>query len=171
LVRAEFQAHGRVEILEGRRVAGILGEWLIAVSDTERRVRFVASGPERIVVEAAGQSETVGVRRSGRGIDVTTSDGRSYSLEWSFGERHSASVDAKQQRELTAPMPGLVLKVLVRAGEKVRVHQTLVVLEAMKMEHAIEAPHDGVVKSVNCVEGGRVAEGVVLIELEPEDTK
>jgi 3-methylcrotonyl-CoA carboxylase alpha subunit len=68
-------------------------------------------------------------------------------------------------------MPGLVLKVLVRAGDSVRTHQTLVVLEAMKMEHAIEAPHDGVVKSVNCAEGGRVAEGVVLIELEPEDTK
>jgi biotin carboxyl carrier protein len=48
----------------------------------------------------------------------------------------------------------------------VRAHQTLIVLEAMKMEHNIEAPYDGIVKSVNCAEGGRVAEGVVLIELE-----
>jgi 3-methylcrotonyl-CoA carboxylase alpha subunit len=65
-------------------------------------------------------------------------------------------------------MPGLVLKVLVRPGERVRAHQTLLVLEAMKMEHNIEAPHDGVVKRVNCVEGGRVAEGVALVEFEVE---
>ena len=69
---------------------------------------------------------------------------------------------------LNVPMPGLVLKVLVKAGEAVHAHQTLVVLEAMKMEHAIEAPYDGVVKSVNCAEGGRVAEGFVLIEMERE---
>jgi biotin carboxyl carrier protein len=65
-------------------------------------------------------------------------------------------------------MPGLVLKVLVKAGDAVQAHQTLVVLEAMKMEHAIEAPYDGVVKAVNCAEGGRVAEGVVLVEMERE---
>ena len=68
-------------------------------------------------------------------------------------------------------MPSLVLKVLVRAGEKVRTHQTLIVLEAMKMEHNIDAPYDGTVKRVNCAEGGRVAEGAVLIELEQDAVK
>ena len=65
-------------------------------------------------------------------------------------------------------MPGLVLKVLVKAGQRVRAHQPLVVLEAMKMEHSIEAPHDGVVKVVHCKEGGRVAEGALLIEMDQE---
>jgi 3-methylcrotonyl-CoA carboxylase alpha subunit len=65
-------------------------------------------------------------------------------------------------------MPGLVLRVLVREGEPVHTHQTLVVIEAMKMEHAIEAPHDGVVKKVHCQEGGRVSEGQLLIELEQD---
>jgi biotin carboxyl carrier protein len=68
-------------------------------------------------------------------------------------------------------MPGLVLKVLVRPGEKVSAHQTLIVLEAMKMEHNIAAPYDGTVKTVSCAVGGRVAEGAVLIELEPETLK
>ena len=63
-------------------------------------------------------------------------------------------------------LPGLVLKVMARPGQKVKAHQTLVVLEAMKMEHSIEAPHDGVVKAVHCKEGGRVSEGAVLVELE-----
>ena len=67
-----------------------------------------------------------------------------------------------------APMPGLVLKVLVKPGERVRAHQTLVVLEAMKMEHSIEAPHDGVVKAVHCAEGGRVSEGQLLVELDQD---
>ena len=65
-------------------------------------------------------------------------------------------------------MPGLVLKVLVRPGQRVRAHQTLVVIEAMKMEHAIEAPHDGIVRKVHCAEGGRVSEGAPLIELDKE---
>jgi 3-methylcrotonyl-CoA carboxylase alpha subunit len=65
-------------------------------------------------------------------------------------------------------MPGLVLRVLVREGDQVHTHQTLVVLEAMKMEHAIEAPHDGVVKKVHCQEGGRVNEGQLLVELEQD---
>jgi 3-methylcrotonyl-CoA carboxylase alpha subunit len=68
-------------------------------------------------------------------------------------------------------MPGLVLKVLVKLGERVRAHQPLVVLEAMKMEHSIEAPHDGVVKAVHCREGGRVKEGDLLVELEAEAKK
>jgi biotin carboxyl carrier protein len=65
-------------------------------------------------------------------------------------------------------MPGLVLRVLVREGDEVHTHQTLVVLEAMKMEHAIEAPHDGIVKKVHCQEGGRVNEGQLLVELEQD---
>ena len=78
------------------------------------------------------------------------------------------SGEHSRQGGLSAPMPGLVLKVLVRPGDKVHAHQTLIVLEAMKMEHNIEAPYDGTVKTVNCAEGGRVAEGVVLVELEQE---
>ncbi len=67
---------------------------------------------------------------------------------------------------LTAPMPGVVVKLSVAAGERVRAHQTLAVLEAMKMEHAIQAPADGVVTKVHVGEGSRVSGGALLIELE-----
>lgn len=67
---------------------------------------------------------------------------------------------------LTAPMPGTVVQVKVGEGDQVSAHQTLLVLEAMKMEHLVAAPHAGVVKSIHCAEGQQVAKGATLLELE-----
>src|SRR5207237_1974990 len=60
---------------------------------------------------------------------------------------------------LTAPMPGLIVKLNVVEGDRVRAHQTLAVLEAMKMEHAIQAGADARVKRVHVREGERVPSG------------
>jgi len=67
---------------------------------------------------------------------------------------------------LTAPMPGTVIRVLVAAGDRVRSRQPLVVLEAMKMETPLLAPHEAVVRAVRVKEGEAVAGGAVLVELE-----
>jgi len=71
-----------------------------------------------------------------------------------------------EQSAVTAPMPGTVLRVLVAAGEQVSARQTLVVLEAMKMETPLVSPYDATVRAVHVVEGDRVAGGTVLVELE-----
>jgi biotin carboxyl carrier protein len=63
-------------------------------------------------------------------------------------------------------MPGTVVKVLVVAGDEVAARQSLVVLEAMKMETPIVSPYDAVVRAVHVNEGDRVAGGAVLVELE-----
>ncbi|MBT4906113.1 MAG: ATP-grasp domain-containing protein [Rhodospirillaceae bacterium] len=68
---------------------------------------------------------------------------------------------------LNAPMPGKVVRVMVAADEQVSRGQTLMVLEAMKMEHAITAPGDGKVAAVFFAEGDQVAEGAELLQLEP----
>ncbi|CAN1492101.1 COG4770 Acetyl/propionyl-CoA carboxylase, alpha subunit [Caulobacteraceae bacterium] len=65
-----------------------------------------------------------------------------------------------------SPMPGKIVSVSVKAGETVTKGQTLLVLEAMKMEHALAAPFDGVVAELSAVAGGQVSEGVVLARLE-----
>jgi biotin carboxyl carrier protein len=70
------------------------------------------------------------------------------------------------ESEVTAPMPGTVIKVLVAPGERVQARQALLVLEAMKMETPLTAPYDAEVRKVNVAEGDRVAGGAVLIELE-----
>jgi len=72
--------------------------------------------------------------------------------------------DAHQ--ELTAPMPATVLKVLVTAGSQVKKGETLVILEAMKMELPLRAPADATVTAVACREGELVQPDAVLVELE-----
>lgn len=70
------------------------------------------------------------------------------------------------QGGLSAPMNGSVVRILVVPGQAVAAGTALVVLEAMKMEHSLRAPHDGVVKSLFCQEGEMVNEGSVLVALE-----
>ena len=69
---------------------------------------------------------------------------------------------------LRAPMPGLVKIVRALKGDAVVKGQPLLVLEAMKMEHAITAPQDGVIAEI-ATEGAQVSEGVVLVRFEEED--
>jgi acetyl/propionyl-CoA carboxylase alpha subunit len=73
---------------------------------------------------------------------------------------------AVEQSSLTAPMPGTVIRVLAREGDRVTHRQPLLVLEAMKMETPIVSPYDAVVKAVHVKEGDRVAGGALLLELE-----
>ena len=66
---------------------------------------------------------------------------------------------------LTAPMPGKVVSFAVKAGDKVRIGQALAVLDAMKMEHTISAPMDGVVAELLYAPGDQVPEGAELLKL------
>ena len=74
--------------------------------------------------------------------------------------------DEQVPGSLLAPMPGQVIAVHVEVGATVAAGDALLVLEAMKMEHTIRAPHDGVVQRVAFAAGDRVEEGVVLVEIE-----
>jgi len=65
-----------------------------------------------------------------------------------------------------APMPGTILKVSVNVGDTVKAGDSIVVLEAMKMENDITAPKDGVVKAIAVTKGQTVAKGDVLFEVE-----
>jgi propionyl-CoA carboxylase alpha chain len=68
---------------------------------------------------------------------------------------------------LVAPMPGIVLDVRCAPGDVVDARQTLVVLEAMKMEHHVRAPADGIVAEVRVAKGQHVENGAVLLVLDP----
>jgi acetyl/propionyl-CoA carboxylase alpha subunit len=78
----------------------------------------------------------------------------------------AAGAAAGEQSALTAPMPGTVIKVLATAGDRVEPHQTLLLLEAMKMETPVVSPYAAVVRAVHVAEGDRVAGGALLVELE-----
>ena len=73
---------------------------------------------------------------------------------------------AAEKSAVTSPMPGTVIKVLVAPGDRVAARDTLVVLEAMKMETPLVSPYDATVRAVHVAEGDRVSGGAILVELE-----
>ena len=75
-----------------------------------------------------------------------------------------ASAEDSQQPSLTAPMPGTIVQVHVSAGETVRRGQPLLTLEAMKMEHTLSAPEEGVVDHLLCAKGDLVEAQARLVE-------
>lgn len=75
-------------------------------------------------------------------------------------------VTAAAGNEVTAPMPGNILQILVKVGERVEPGQPLCYLEAMKMKNAIRSPRAGTIASVNAQEGQTVAYGTLLFTFE-----
>ncbi|WP_121665788.1 acetyl-CoA carboxylase biotin carboxyl carrier protein subunit [Mesonia aquimarina] len=74
--------------------------------------------------------------------------------------------NAQQVNEIHAPMPGLILEVNVKEGDEVKEGDYLLVLEAMKMENALTAPRDAIIKSISIEKGQTVEKNQLLIEME-----
>ena len=77
---------------------------------------------------------------------------------------------AATNSQLTAPMPGTVVAVLKQIGDTIKAGDTLMVLEAMKMEHAIHAPTDGILVDIFYDVGAQVLDGAELVALEAHPT-
>src|SRR5690606_28445442 len=88
-----------------------------------------------------------------------------HRFTFSAGEFDTAQSGAGNGGQLRAPMQGLVKMVRVAQKEKVQEGQPLLILEAMKMEHAITAPRDGIIADI-IAEGSQVADGTLLVQLE-----
>jgi biotin carboxyl carrier protein len=67
---------------------------------------------------------------------------------------------------IKAPMPGLVLNILVEEGQEIKKGDTLIVLEAMKMENILKSPTDGKIKKIAAIKGTAVEKGQILIEFQ-----
>ncbi len=65
--------------------------------------------------------------------------------------------------DLKSPMPGLVIKILVKEGDEIKKGDSLIVLEAMKMENMLKAQGDGIVKAIKVQPGNAVVKGEILI--------
>ena len=90
-------------------------------------------------------------------------EGETYVAE--VMDRAARAKARHRDHSTSAPMPGLILKLLVKQGDVVAKGAPLLILEAMKMEHQIVAPFDGTVTAVNCKEGELVQPGVELVEV------
>jgi 3-methylcrotonyl-CoA carboxylase alpha subunit len=88
------------------------------------------------------------------------------SFTFAVSDPFERSADAAASADaIRAPMPGLVKLVRVEKGDAVAKGQSLLVLEAMKMEHSITAPHDATIAEI-LVEGRQVTDGEVLVRFE-----
>ena len=113
----------------------------------------LAAGGERASVLVS--KDRVTVWQSHAKAVFTLDDGRQFS-----------AASSARSGSLSTPLPGVVVSVAVKEGDSVAAGQTLLVIEAMKMEHAIKAPRAGVVKALKHRVGDRVREGSALAELE-----
>jgi 3-methylcrotonyl-CoA carboxylase alpha subunit len=106
--------------------------------------------------------------RQGREVLVFVGPGGPYRFEQGRPVAEAARREWAAGR-LTAPMPGRIAALLVAPGTLVEINQPLLVLEAMKMEHLLRAPSDGVLKKFNFQLGDQVAEGAELVTFETAD--
>ncbi len=98
----------------------------------------------------------------GRPVDVQVQDEKALLLE-RFGLNEDAGT---AERIVYAPMPGLVLNVMVQPGQPVHTGEGLLVLEAMKMENELRAHTDGIVKALHVAPGDAVVKNALLLEFE-----
>ena len=88
------------------------------------------------------------------------------STDMEISTAKTAKPDAvKKSRNIKSPLPGKILDIFVNVGDKITVGQTVLCLEAMKMENNINADKDGVVKSIHVLKNDTVLEGDLLIDL------
>lgn len=142
------------------------------VFDSERAkadVRRIEPGVYSVLI--GGGNYEVEIEPAGAGADsyFAAVNGRRYAIEVRDPRRLSRSrsgVSAHGRQSVASPMPGKVIRVLVREGDTVEAGQGLVVVEAMKMQNEIRSPKSGRVVSVAVVEGAAVSGGDTLVEVE-----
>src|SRR5215472_9870090 len=108
--------------------------------------------------EVAGTETRVVVGHERFGVAVR--DPRSFRSHQRVGDA------AQGVKKITAPMPGKVVRVLAAEGAAVEAGQSVIVIEAMKMQNELKAPKSGVVKKINVSEGAAVEAGQALAEVE-----
>ncbi len=112
----------------------------------------------RINKPDAGNGQTYEIQLMGQRFEVYVEDEREQALAGSVKVRHETS-----EAMVRAPMPGLVLAVPVEVGASVTRGQTVIVLEAMKMENDLSSPRAGIIKEVRVSKGQTVNQGDVLV--------
>lgn len=138
------------------------GSLQLQVGETEGLLQWRLQG-DGLLVEFAGDRSNGHVHVQGETRHIFTPRGASV-LELQDPLAHAGESQQEGGR-LTAPMPGKVVSFAVKAGDTVTQGQPLAVMEAMKMEHTIAAPADGVVQELLYAPGDQVAEGAELIRI------
>jgi len=148
---------------------------------------------KELKLDISGKEYTVGIEEFGSSHAVITVDGKKYNVglkdlgeelkietvQRSGSPTPSAAASAQVQsapvssgpsgsgsHEVLAPLPGLILNVLVKVGDNVKAGQKIMIMEAMKMENDINSTRDGKIKAINVHNGDNISEGDILAVIE-----
>lgn len=170
IIEVEANGHVRRVVVDGRtltvdcRLVGAAGAHSGSRDEQLADHYSVLAGDEsyeafaRLVPSAGeGGERTIEIHIHGYPYVVTLQDEREQALATLAGSAHVSGDVA-----VRAPMPGLVVNVMARPGDEVRRGQTVVVLEAMKMENDLQAPRPGILKEVRVSKGQTVKQDDVL---------
>jgi biotin carboxyl carrier protein len=152
----------------GREIRQVRRERGAATIDGERVcLREVRRGEVLVAIELDGELSAVRVAREGDRAFVWCA-GSVFEVRRATARRpRTRSGSASEAHSgLVAPMPGRIRRTFVSAGDQVEKGQVVLVIEAMKMEHAIRAPRDGIVTRLEHAEGDLVEAGTVLADLD-----
>lgn len=172
-MQLQIDVNGRLRSVDVRQEGGV---YRVAIDGVERVVDAAAidgSTFSLIFVEDGRASREAGLSPTGlpgetavhmaagvTPVRVLTGAARR------FGRGAGPAQSAAGTRQVLAPMPGKVVRVLVKVGDEVKARQGLVVVEAMKMENELRSPKDGRVSDVHVAEGASVEAGRLLVVVE-----
>lgn len=167
MARHEFVIDGEIVAADAERVGD-----RIKVTVDDRSFEFLRHGPNQYTLIRDG------VRSD---IAVVSVDSRFYiDIDSHLLEAREVVDDpsvigdldhAGEKDKVYAPMPGKVVKLMVKVGDPVKANQQLVIVEAMKMENPVLAAADGTVKEVNFKEGDQVDTESAIVELELDEAE
>jgi biotin carboxyl carrier protein len=162
IVKLEIEIGGRARSVELAHVGERL-RWTIEGRALEADAVEVAPGVYSILI--GGQSLEARAESTGSGLRVFVA-GQEYSVRVSdprqWQRRRSRAVEAEGRQQVLAPMPGKIIRVLVKVDDEVEAGQGLLIVEAMKMQNEIRSPKSGKVERLLVVEGQTVNAGEVL---------
>ncbi len=153
----ELELDGERVIVNGRTYSAVLG----SLQGTPLRSLLLDGHPQSVTVEPLGRGRWL-LTFAGDRWEVEVIDERTRHIRGlTSGGDHQRAAGV-----LKAPMPGLVVRVHARPGDRVAAGAGIVVLEAMKMENELKAPASAQVRSVRVAPGEAVEKGQVLVEFE-----
>jgi 3-methylcrotonyl-CoA carboxylase alpha subunit len=141
-------------------------QYLARVGNDEYAVRVLARSPQLLQAECQGEVQSIGVFDADPVLHLFR-DGRHVTLNLERTDDALQVARGTEQGSLLTPLPGTIVAVHVAAGQQVVRGTPLVTVEAMKMEHTLTAPYDGVVSRIAFGIKDRVQAGAILIELSP----
>lgn len=150
------------------RISKEQGQYKICIEDKIYFVSVKAAKEGLLHLMLDGQQHTAVLAKAGQAVYVAI-NGENYQLTKTDGRKsRSRQADEGGASTVEASMTGTVMAVPVSVGDAVQKGQTMILLEAMKMELRLNAPRDGVVAAIHCQAGDLVQQGHVLVALKAE---